>query len=158
MGILAHINQCKLIAMQHVTIGIIKKDGKFLIAKRKAGGVVGGKWEFPGGKIEHNESPQECLKRELKEELAVDVEVGQLFEEHFHCYDNKRQKVSSYSVDCLCTDFNLSEHEEIRWIEASEMQNFQFTGNGRPLATMLSKQPNLSMEIGSLMLRYADAL
>ncbi len=58
------------------TAAVIKKDGKFLIAKRKKSDFLGGKWEFPGGKIDEFENPRECLKRELKEEFQVETRVG----------------------------------------------------------------------------------
>ncbi|WP_127015516.1 NUDIX domain-containing protein [Anoxybacter fermentans] len=56
--------------MIRVTAAIIEKDGKFLIARRKEG-HLSGMWEFPGGKIEEGESPEECLKREIFEELGI---------------------------------------------------------------------------------------
>ena len=136
--------------MQLVTVAIIKKDEKFLIAKRKAGGIVGGKWEFPGGKVERNESPQECLKRELKEELDIEVVVGEFFDAHIHRYKTGILKIFAYSVAYRSGEFDLREHDEIRWISASEMGNFDFIGNTKPLIRKLSKQPDLSVEIGSL--------
>jgi 8-oxo-dGTP diphosphatase len=139
--------------MQLVTTAIIKKDEKFLIAKRKAGGVVGGKWEFPGGKVEHGETPEEGLKRELKEELNIDVNVGEFFDEHIHHYRTGSLKISAYSVHHVDGEFDLAEHDEIRWITASEMPNFDFTGNGKPFVWKLARQPNLSVEIGSLITR-----
>ena len=59
---------------RQVTAAVIEKGDKILIAKRRLGRTLGGKWEFPGGKIEPGETPEECLKRELKEEF--DVEAG----------------------------------------------------------------------------------
>ena len=58
-----------------VVAGVIRYDGAILAAKRKEGGAAGLKWEFPGGKVEPSESPQEALKRELMEELELDVTV-----------------------------------------------------------------------------------
>jgi 8-oxo-dGTP diphosphatase len=136
--------------MQLVTIAIIKKDEKFLIAKRKVGGVVGGKWEFPGGKIEYNESPQECLKRELKEELNIDAVVGEFFDQQLHRYKTGILKILAYSVNQLEGELVLSEHDEVRWVEAWEMGNFDFTGNNKPLVEKLLRRPDLSAEIGFL--------
>ena len=58
-----------------VTAAIIEKEGKILIAQRKKGDVLQGKWEFPGGKVEPLETPEECLTREIKEEFDIDVTV-----------------------------------------------------------------------------------
>ncbi len=62
--------------MTTVTCAIIEKEGKILLARRAVGQKLAGKWEFPGGKVEDGESPEECLKRELEEEFGIQVEVG----------------------------------------------------------------------------------
>ena len=62
--------------LKYVVCAIIEKDGLFLIAQRPYGKSLGGKWEFPGGKIEINESEQEALRREIREELGVDRDIG----------------------------------------------------------------------------------
>lgn len=61
--------------MKEVTAAIILKDNRVLIAQRAPGENLAGKWEFPGGKVEHGETPKECLKREISEELDVDIEA-----------------------------------------------------------------------------------
>ncbi len=61
-----------------VTCAICEKDKKILIARRAADQKLAGKWEFPGGKVEDGESPEECLKRELEEEFGIQAEVGSL--------------------------------------------------------------------------------
>jgi 8-oxo-dGTP diphosphatase len=60
-----------------VVAAVIKRDGKFLIAQRRESGSFPLKWEFPGGKLELGESPKEALRRELREELDIDAEIGQ---------------------------------------------------------------------------------
>ena len=67
--------------MKQVTAAIILKDNKVLIAQRSPDDKLANKWEFPGGKIEHGESPQECLKREIREELDFEIEVLDFFAE-----------------------------------------------------------------------------
>jgi 8-oxo-dGTP diphosphatase len=124
--------------MQIVTAAIIRNEGKYLIAKRKVGGVVGGKWEFPGGKIENDELPQNGLQRELKEELDAEAMVGEFFDEHIHRYKTGIIRVFAYMVDCLNYQFNLSEHDEVRWVSADQFSQFDFTGNGKPIVKKLS--------------------
>ena len=63
--------------MTTVTCTIIENEGKILLARRAADQKLAGKWEFPGGKVEAGESPEECLKRELEEEFGIQVEVGE---------------------------------------------------------------------------------
>jgi 8-oxo-dGTP diphosphatase len=61
-----------------VTAAILRKEGKILIAKRQSGDAFEGKWEFPGGKIEEGETPEQCLRRELFEEFGIDASIGNL--------------------------------------------------------------------------------
>ena len=68
----------KKISPQIVTAAVIERDGHILIAKRRQGSRFAGKWEFPGGKLEKGETPEQCLKRELQEELEIVTVVGDL--------------------------------------------------------------------------------
>ena len=63
--------------MRQVSGACLEKDGKILIARRKTGDNLAGKWEFPGGKLEPGETPEACLKRELKEEFGVETRIGE---------------------------------------------------------------------------------
>ena len=73
--------------MTTVTCAIIEKEGKILIARRAEDQKLAGKWEFPGGKVEDGESPEECLKRELEEEFGIQAEVGESITSKKHQYD-----------------------------------------------------------------------
>ncbi len=74
--------------MTTVTCAIIEKEGKILIARRAIDQKLAGKWEFPGGKIEDGESPEECLKRELEEEFVIQTDVGEFITSNKHHYDH----------------------------------------------------------------------
>jgi 8-oxo-dGTP diphosphatase len=74
--------------MTDVTAAILKKDKKILIARRKAAARQGGKWESPGGKIKADESPRECLIREMQEKFGINVSVGKLFGESTYRYEH----------------------------------------------------------------------
>lgn len=69
-----------------VTAGVIVEQGKVLVTQRKEDAPDGLLWEFPGGKVMEGEEPRQALKRELKEELEIEVEVGKIFEVTFHTY------------------------------------------------------------------------
>lgn len=71
-----------------VVAGVIIKNNKVLITRRAPKENFGGGWEFPGGKIEANETPEECLARELKEELNVNISDGKLCTEVYHIYND----------------------------------------------------------------------
>jgi mutator protein MutT len=72
-----------------VSAALIFHDGKLLITQRQAGSHLGGLWEFPGGKREAQETFEECLVREIREELGMEIGVGELFEEVTHTYETK---------------------------------------------------------------------
>lgn len=123
--------------MEKVTAGIIEKDGKILIAKRKTGKCIGANWEFPGGKLESGETLEECLKRELKEELNIEVKIGDFFDSSkFSCGDNEIELIA-YRVLYLSGELKLNDHEEIRWIKPSELNEYNFTLPDVPIVKRL---------------------
>jgi 8-oxo-dGTP diphosphatase len=71
-----------------VTAAIMTNDEKIIIAKRKSTGNLPDKWEFPGGKVEINETPEQCLQRELKEEFDIDVSIGEYLGSSIYHYDH----------------------------------------------------------------------
>lgn len=125
--------------MEQVTAGIIEKDGKILIAKRKTGTCVGAKWEFPGGKFEPGESPEQCLKREIKEELNFDVEIREFVaKSRFSCGD-KAIELLAYRVKYISGDIELTDHEEVQWVLPSELKNYEFTLPDVPVVREVEK-------------------
>jgi 8-oxo-dGTP diphosphatase len=70
-----------------VSAAIVIEDGRVLVTQRKTGSHLAGAWEFPGGKVEAGEDPRQALRRELREELGIDVHVGEIVDVTFHRYD-----------------------------------------------------------------------
>jgi len=70
-----------------VTAAIIRKNDTVLLTRRPEGSRHAGMWEFPGGKVDRNESPSACLRRELREELGIEADIGAIFEVVYHRYD-----------------------------------------------------------------------
>lgn len=114
--------------MIEVVAGIIYKKDKFLIAKRNFKKSQGGLWEFPGGKVEENESYQEALKREIKEEFNADIEVKDYVGEKIHHYPEKDIKLIFYKANLLSEKIELLEHEDYRWIIKEDKNKFEFAG------------------------------
>ena len=110
--------------MTTVTFAIIEKDGKILIARRAAVQRLAGKWEFPGGKVEIGESPEECLKRELEEEFGIQAEVGEFITSNKHHYDHISIELLTFRVKYISGEFTLSDHDTIEWVNP-----------GRPIGT-----------------------
>ena len=121
-----------------VTAAILEKDGKILIGKRKTGDeLFAGLWEFPGGKIEDGETPEECMARELMEELEIEVEVGILITSNKHRYPNGIFELLAYRVQHICGNFVLNDHDEIKWITIDELSNFEFPPANTPIINYL---------------------
>lgn len=117
----------------NVTAAIIEKDGKFLIAKRKKGTLLEGKWEFPGGKMESNETEEECLKRELKEEFGIKTEIGELVVESSFNYGEKAVRLLGFRAKYISGQFQLNAHDEIKWITIEEFDKFDFADADIPI-------------------------
>ena len=84
--------------MEKVTAAVIERNGKILIAKRKRSQKLGGKWEFPGGKLEPGETPEECLKRELLEELGIEAVIDHYLCANTFAYRHLTIKLLAYRV------------------------------------------------------------
>lgn len=125
--------------MKKVTAGIIEKDGKILIAHRKTGKCVGQHWEFPGGKIEDGETPEQCIKRELMEELNIEVDILDFFyTSKFYCEENNIELIA-YRVKYLSGDIKLVDHNDIRWVFPHELSDYEFTLPDVPIVEQMLK-------------------
>lgn len=109
--------------VKHINVvgAVIVRDGKILCAQRGPDGSLPGLWEFPGGKIEVNETPDSALKREIKEELHSDVTVGEKITTTSHEYDFGIVHLTTYYCALEFGDLTLTEHSEIRWLEPSAL-------------------------------------
>ena len=112
--------------MIQVTAGIIEKDGKILIAKRKRGKSADAKWEFPGGKVEKGETHEECLKREILEELNVEIQVGKFAGSS--CFNNGEKNINliAYYAEYVSGEIKLTDHEDYRWVLPCELVKYDF--------------------------------
>ncbi len=107
-----------------VTAAVIRKNGKFLIAKRAEGEHLEDYWEFPGGKIEKGETPEQCIKRELFEEFGIDTSVGSFIAESRYSYRNKHIRLLAYEVEHLSGDFSLNVHSNISWVKLDKIMEY----------------------------------
>ena len=103
--------------MKEVTAAIIINDGKILIAQRAEDQKLAGKWEFPGGKVEFGETPEECLKREIKEELGIKIEVDKFFAESIYQYNIGTIKLLAYKARWIDGEYKLTAHTQIKWVK-----------------------------------------
>ena len=109
-----------------VSAALIFRDGKLLIAQRHADTHLGGLWEFPGGKREANETFEQCLIREIREELGIEICVGELFEEITHAYDEKTVRLKFFLCKLLCGEPQSLGCAAFKWVVQSELTGYKF--------------------------------
>ena len=126
--------------MTKVSAAIIEQKGKILIARRKKSSYLGNKWEFPGGKLEPGETPEECLKRELSEELGIEAEIGEFICSSKHSYRHVTIELSAYKVSHFAGEISLISHDEIKWIFPSELKDYEFPEANAPILRKLMEE------------------
>ena len=109
-----------------IVVGAIAKKGRFLLGKRPPGGLLGGLWEFPGGKVARGETHAAALIRELREELGIEVEVGGLVASVKHAYSHFKVTLNVYRCEHISGRPKPRAHTELRWAAASEFSDFAF--------------------------------
>ena len=113
--------------MINVVAAVIQNDdGKILIDQRNLKKSQGGLWEFPGGKIEPNESREEAIVREIKEELTIDIDVEGYLAERIFNYPDKDVNLIAMKCRILNGDIKLTEHEDAKWVSEDELEQFEF--------------------------------
>ena len=112
---------------KQIGVAVIWNDqGNILIDRRPQEGLLGGLWEFPGGKIEENESVENCIKREIAEELGISVDVGEHLVTINHAYTHFRVTLNVYHCQYLDGEPQPLECEEIRWVKPEQLSEFPF--------------------------------
>jgi mutator protein MutT len=109
-----------------VAAGVIVEDGRYLITRRFETSSLGGLWEFPGGKRHPDESLRECLRRELKEELDVMVDVGEELKAFEYFYDDLAVKLHFYRCTILQGTPRALASQAFRWVFLSELSDYAF--------------------------------
>lgn len=120
-----------------VVCGIIYKDDTVLICRRKPEKSLGGFWEFPGGKVDLNESYEESLIRELKEELALEVKIKRPFITHTHQYGENSIELISYICTTSQDKIQSTDHDQIEWIYTINLLDFKLAAADIPIAKAL---------------------
>ncbi|MCC6549350.1 MAG: (deoxy)nucleoside triphosphate pyrophosphohydrolase [Ignavibacteriaceae bacterium] len=118
----------------HVACAIIEHNGKILLARRKEGMKLGHKWEFPGGKLEKGETVEQCIVREIKEELNLDISVLYRMKENYHSYEY----AGIHLFPCICLlsggELELRDHSEVRWINPADIFGYDLAEADIPVA------------------------
>ena len=123
----------------HVVAGIIRREGKILLARRASHKAMSGKWEFPGGKVEEGESPGTALEREIYEEFGVRIEVVDFFSQNKHEYLEFEIELEAYFADWMEGEFSLTDHDAIAWVKREGLRNFDLTEADMPFVELLEE-------------------
>jgi 8-oxo-dGTP diphosphatase len=124
-----------------VVAAVIIRDGCVLACRRNADRAAGGLWEFPGGKVEPGESPKDALAREIREELGVDIEVGDLIHRATTSTGTARVDLSSY--ESRLTDApptSSTDHDTLRWLLPSQLSELEWAAPDLPVVELLADQ------------------
>ncbi|KIO54016.1 DNA mismatch repair protein MutT [Flavobacterium hibernum] len=119
--------------MINVTCAIILKDEKILVAQRNEKMKLPLKWEFPGGKLELNETEIDCIKREIKEEINISIEVLQKLSNNIHDYGTFKINLIPFLVHYISGEIKLSEHKDYRLLERSQLLNLDWAEADLPI-------------------------
>ena len=123
-----------------VTAAVLFVGGRLLICQRPIGDSLAGLWELPGGKIEANETPEECLARELTEELGITTEIGPLFGVSRHNYDRGVIELLAYRAFWRSGKFEAHVHADFQFASFDELARVDFAPADIPLIERLRKE------------------
>lgn len=119
--------------------GIARKGSMYLIAKRKPGGALSEKWEFPGGKVEQGETHQQAMVREWAEELNITVEPGSFICSGSFIHKGLEFQLSAYEVTLKSEEFVMLEHTEIRWEPMGVLETMDIAESDLTLLPLIKK-------------------
>lgn len=122
-----------------VTCAIIINNNKIMAAKRSQLMPHAGFWEFPGGKMEDNESADKCLEREIREELQCDVIIQQQLKSFYYAYPDKQIELIPFVCTVNNNAIHPTEHEKIVWLKSFELNDLDWLAADIPIALYVSE-------------------
>jgi len=121
-----------------VIAAVIRQGQEVLLCQRKEGALAG-KWEFPGGKLENGESPEECLVREIEEELGIQIEVEQIYQAVHAHYDHGDFLIIAYLARHLGGEITLRVHSAYAWVDVADLDEYDLADANVPIARSLKE-------------------
>lgn len=132
-----------------VVAAVMEKDGKVLIARRRKGDKLAGKWEFPGGKVDAGETPEDALRRELREELGIETEIGAFLCRSCHDYSHLSVELLAYRVSHVSGELIPHVHDEIRWVKPEDLSAYDFPEANLPVIRAILERGKPGVADGS---------
>jgi len=129
-----------------VVAAVISQEDKILIARRKKGKHLELKWEYPGGKLENNEKEDDALKRELKEELNIEIIEMSFFDEYLYEYKelSKKLKLVFYHIFQFEGEMQNLVHHQLKWIDISNLSDYDFLeGDHKIINKLIQNDPHI---------------
>ena len=124
----------------NVVAAAIEKDGLIFCAQRPEGKSLGGFWEFPGGKLENGETPEEALIREIKEEFDSEIEIISFLNEASYEYDFGIVTMKTYLSKLINGELKLLEHQDSKWLPIEELSELEWAPVDIPAVKCLQKK------------------
>ena len=125
-------------AIVDVTCGLIFNDDRIFVCRRKPEKSLGGYWEFPGGKVESGETCEDCLARELQEELGMEVRVGEEFMSNEHSYEHITIRLIAYKCQLVSFSKTLTDHDQYEWASVNQLASLNLAPADIPIAEALA--------------------
>ncbi|GAB3217750.1 (deoxy)nucleoside triphosphate pyrophosphohydrolase [Algoriphagus aestuariicola] len=120
-----------------VTCALIIHEGKVLAAQRSESMDLPGKWEFPGGKVEEHEDPKECLRREIREELGIEIIVGEALMPSLFSYPSRTIRLLPFIARWKSGEIRMSEHSQVLWLERNSLLSVDWAEADIPIVQEL---------------------
>ena len=136
-----HTSSLRPHTLMEVAAGLVFRDGKVLITQRRPQDQLGGFWEFPGGKREAGETWEECLRRELKEELGIAVEVRELLDSVTHDYPGRSVRLQFYRCAWRLHEPRALDCQAFNWVTAAQLTAYTFPPADEQLLQKLRSSP-----------------
>ena len=115
-----------------------------MLARRSSGEKLAGFWEFPGGKVEDGETPEECLARELDEELGIQARISRKCAESLHEYDHGNFRIVAYIADWIAGDLRPRVHDRVEWVKIRDLGEYQLLPADGPIAAVIQNLEELA--------------
>lgn len=122
-----------------VCAAIIHKGDKILIAQRLEGSHLEFMWEFPGGKVIEGEYPKQCVVREIREELDIDIEANDIYDVVFHKYEDKNVLLLVYDCTYISGEPKAVDCNAFEWVTLNELDSYNFTSADKEVVNKLTK-------------------
>lgn len=124
-----------------VAAAVVEREGRVMLCQRLPNAHNGLKWEFPGGKLESGESPQQALERELREELAIETRTGRVYDVYFESASDRDLLIMFFRSELVSGEPQTIECNAIHWVEPARLTEYDLAPADMAVAKLLAEEP-----------------